>query len=186
MRFKQFLNEGRTPIYTKPAQEILSYFKEKGYDREKQIWFVKSRQDEYPECKKALAILLGNNTSTKEEQKPQEKSNTSSNTFDLENFTVKKKKTGEDKADVIINGVVVGEYSQRRDYVKRKPTDRLRTKMATIRSIYWKTDGIEKLLGRKVPFGEFSNMYGYTSPLDNEYIKSQFYSNAKRVLEKGE
>lgn len=75
-RFYDFLNEGRAPIYTKSASDILKYFQEKGYNRDKQLLFLKTREKEFPECKKALEILKGNNiVKQKEYNKKEDKTN---------------------------------------------------------------------------------------------------------------
>ena len=90
------------------------------------------------------------------------------------------------KIELSINGIIIGEIKERRDYVKRRATDRIRSKLATIRDLTWNTNNIEKILNRKISYQDFRDMYGYTSPLDTNFIKESFYSRAKYVLNKGE
>lgn len=190
-RFNEFLTEAKESVYDKPAQEILLYFKEKGYDREKQIDRLKVKQRTFSEAKKALEILLGNSSTSKiDEPKQTEKKEKSTGSFDIENFDIKKKKVEETrdskKIELSISGIIIGEIKERRDYVKRRATDRIRSKLATIRDLTWNTNNIEKILNRKISYQDFRDMYGYISPLDTNFIKENFYSRAKYVLNKGE
>lgn len=217
-KIDSYMNEARTPIYIKPAQEILKYFQEKGYDKDKQQLYLKTREKGYPEAKKALAMLLQDTSSEKNSERKtdletdrnvidSEKSEnpaTSLNRthfkdtikkstiedFNLEDFTIRKKKINDSDSDILINGIVIATLSQRKDYVKRKSTDRIRTKMATIRSLHWNSEGLSKLLGKKITAGksnyvsyDFTDIIGYTSAINNEYIKDEFYRNAKKIEE---
>jgi len=58
---------------------------------------------------------------------------------------------------LLVDGVKVGEYEERHDFVKAKETDRIRTKWALLSSITWEREGLATVYGEID--GEMRNIY---------------------------
>lgn len=74
----------------------------------------------------------------------------------------KTKQTSGGRFDVCVDGVKVAEIHQRRDHVKAKQTDRIRTKQVWLHDVTWESAGLKQLFGSEATVGRdgaFRNMY---------------------------
>lgn len=102
-----------------------------------------------------------------------------------------KVKDKENEWEILAKNILVARISVRRDFVKAKESDRLRTKMANLSDLVWEREGLIKLLGddsitvgmlstwgeRKDFYHSYKNTYSITSEETrsqlNKYIQSK-------------
>jgi hypothetical protein len=69
---------------------------------------------------------------------------------------VKKATSVKEKFEFFAGDIKVASYTQRKDYVKAKETDRIRTKLAIVNYLSWDVTGLKKLFGMPVTTGTSS------------------------------
>jgi len=78
-------------------------------------------------------------------------------------YKLKYKKDSEQAKNRTYSGLYAGptriaDYEVFKDYVKKKPTDRLRTKLVTLRSISWNNKALSDLFGTKISVGRHGDL----------------------------
>lgn len=85
------------------------------------------------------------------------------------------KKTTDHEFDVYANGVKVATIRQRRDFVKARETDRIRTKQVWLHDVTWDGDGLRQLFGDDITVGRngtVRNMYSVRGKTGTADVKA--------------